>query len=141
MVRPDLDAVRLVIYVEHALLDLLVDLLGRVDERFLHVGRRPSGRLHEHQVVLAGKRLALLLLDLTTRVQVTGRGGMLGTQILSLDLPFLLPLVANQHYNHVGVGMLAGILQPCGQVVERFPTGDVVDQESTSGTPVIGPGD
>lgn len=74
MVGSDLDAVRLVVDVEHTLLDLLVDLLGRVDERLLHVGRRPRRRLHEHQIVFARKRLALLLFHFAARVQVTARG-------------------------------------------------------------------
>lgn len=74
MVGSDLDAVRLVVDVEHALLDLLVDLLGRADERLLHVCRRPRRRLHEHQIVLPRERLALLLLHLAARVQITGRG-------------------------------------------------------------------
>lgn len=41
----DLDAVGLVVDVEDALLDLVVDLPRRVDERLLHVRRRLRGGL------------------------------------------------------------------------------------------------
>lgn len=37
--------------------------------------------------------------------------------------------------------MLARVLQPGGQVVERLPAGDVVDQQGTGRAPVIGPSD
>ena len=30
-------------------------------------------------------------------------------------------LVADEHYGHVGVGVLPRILQPAGQMVEGFP--------------------
>lgn len=38
----------------------------------------------------------------------------------------LSPLVANEHDNHVGVGVLAGVFQPGRQVVEGLSPGDVV---------------
>jgi hypothetical protein len=50
-------------------------------------------------------------------------------------------LVANEHDSHIGVGMLPRILQPACQVVEGFPTRDVIDQQGTSSTPVIRPRD
>lgn len=65
MVRSDLDSVRLIVDVEHTLLDLLVDLLGRVYKRLLHIRCRTRRRLHEHQIVLPGERLALLPLHFT----------------------------------------------------------------------------
>lgn len=70
VVGSNLDAVRLVIDVEHALLDLLVDLLGRVNERLLHIGCCPGRRLHKHQVVLTGERLPLLAFYFAARIQV-----------------------------------------------------------------------
>lgn len=43
----NLDAVSLIVDIEHALLDLLVDFLRRVDERLLHVRRRAGRRFHK----------------------------------------------------------------------------------------------
>jgi len=108
----------LIVDVEDALLDLLVNLLGRVYERLLHVGRRARRRLHEDQSVLAGKGFAFLLLYLTPRVQVA--------------------LVADQHDHHVRIGVLARILQPGGQVVEGLPPCDVVYQQGAGGSAVVG---
>lgn len=139
MVRSNLDSVRFVIDVEHALLDLLVDLLGRVDERLLYISSSPCGRLHEHQVVLSRKRLTLLLLHFTSRVQVTGREEVSTMEIVIRTADS--PLVANQHDYHVRVGMLASVLQPGRQVVECLPASDVVDEQSTSSTTVVRPGD
>lgn len=121
VLRPDLDAVRLIVDVEDALLDLLVDLLGGVDERLLHVGGRLRRRLHEDEAVLARERLALLLLHLPPRLQVR--------------------LVADQHDHHVRVRMLTGVLQPRGQVVEGVAAGDVVDEQGARRAAVVRTGD
>lgn len=80
----------LVVNVENALLDFLVDLFGRVNERFLDISRGLRRRLHEDQAVLAGERLALLLLHFAPRLEVA--------------------LVADQHDDHVRVRMLTRIL-------------------------------
>lgn len=61
----------LIVDIKHSLLDLLVDLLGRVDEGFLHVGSRLGRGLHEHQPVLPGKGLSLFLLHLSSGLQIT----------------------------------------------------------------------
>lgn len=37
-----------------------------------------------------------------------------------------LPLVANQHNDHIRVGVLTCVLKPGGEVVECVPSGDVV---------------
>lgn len=113
----NLDAVSLIVDVKHALLDLLVDLLRRVDERLLHVRRRTSRRFHKHQPVLPGKRLTFLLLDLTARIQIT--------------------LVADQHDDHVRVGVLPGVLEPGRQVVERLAARNVVHEQGTSRPAVV----
>ncbi len=36
-------------------------------------------------------------------------------------------LVADQHDGHVGVGVLPGILQPAGKMVEGFPPAGVAE--------------
>lgn len=112
----NLDAVCLIVDVKHALLDLLVDLLRRVDERLLHVRRGASRRFHKHQTVLPSERFALLLLDLAARIQIT--------------------LVANQHDDHVRVGVLPGVLEPGRQVVERLAARNVVHEQG-AGRPAV----
>ena len=61
----------LVIDVEDALLDLVVDLPRGVDEGLLDVGRRLGRRLHEDEAVLARERLPLFPLDVAARLQIT----------------------------------------------------------------------
>ena len=61
----------LVIDVEDALLNLVVDLPRSVDEGLLDVGRRLGRRLHEDEAVLARERLALFPLDVAARLQIT----------------------------------------------------------------------
>ena len=50
----------------------------------------------------------------------------------------MLPLVADEHDDHVGVGVLPGVLEPRGQVVEGVPPRDVVDEEGAGRTAVVG---
>jgi len=104
---PDLDAVGLVVDVEHALLDLVVDFPGGVDECLLDVGGRLGGGLHEDEPVLPGERLPLLPLYVPSSLQVT--------------------FVSNEHDDHVAVAVLPGVLQPGGQVVERVPASNIID--------------
>ena len=66
-----LDPVRLIVDVEDALLDLVVDLPGGVDEGLLHVGGSLGGGLHEDEPMLPCKGLALLPLHVSTCFQVT----------------------------------------------------------------------
>lgn len=40
-----------------------------------------------------------------------------------------------------GMSVLAGLVEPAGQVVEGLPAGDVVDEQGASSSPVVGPGD
>ena len=64
----------LVIDVEDALLNLVVDLPRSVDEGLLDVGRRLGRRLHEDEAVLAREGLALFPLDVAARLQITWEG-------------------------------------------------------------------
>lgn len=98
-------------------LNVSVDLLRRVYERLLHVVRRLGRRFHEDQTVFVGECLPLL-----------GAHGAAMLQIV---------LVANEHNDHVGLGVLTGLLQPPPQVLEGVPPGDVVDKESPGGAAVV----
>ena len=75
VLRTQLDPVSLVVDIEDALLDLVVDLPGSVDEGLLHVGRSLSGSLHEDQSMFPGKGLALLSLDVAASLQITEEVG------------------------------------------------------------------
>lgn len=107
----------LVVDVENALLNLLINLFGCIDERLLDIRGRSRRSLHENQSVLAGERLPLLLLHLATRLEIA--------------------FVPDQHYHHIRVRMLTGVFQPCRQVVECLATRDVVDQQSASCTAIV----
>lgn len=52
-----------------------------------------------------------------------------------------LPLISNQHDDHVGVRVLASVLQPSGEVVECVPPGDVVHEQGACRAPVVRPRD
>ena len=51
-----------------------------------------------------------------------------------------IPLVPDEHDDHVAVAVLPGVLQPGGQVIEGVPPGDVIYKERSSGPPVVGAG-
>lgn len=46
-------------------------------------------------------------------------------------------LVADEHDRHAAARLLAHVLQPPREVVERLPAGDVVHQQCAAGTPVL----
>ena len=54
---------------------------------------------------------------------------------LTHDLPF----VPNQHDDHLRTGVCLCIVEPCCEVVEGLPPGDVVHQQSTSCPTIVGP--
>jgi hypothetical protein len=64
----------LIVDVEDAFLNFVVDFSGGVDERLLHVGRRLGRRLHEDEAVLASERLPLLSLDVAPSLEVAEKG-------------------------------------------------------------------
>jgi len=49
-----------------------------------------------------------------------------------------IALIANQHDGHVWVSVLLHLFQPPGQVRERVPPRDIVDEEGTGCASVIG---
>ena len=75
--------------------------------------------LKEDQVVFLGKPLPLFGTDLAPAVQIR--------------------FVAYEHHHYVWVSVLSHFLQPSGQVVEGLFAGDVVHQQSTGGSSVVGP--
>ena len=111
MLGTELDPVRLVVDVEDALLDLVVDLPGGVDEGLLHVGGGLGRGLHEDEPVLPGKRLTFLPFHISSSLQVTGE-----IENRNKDQENLMarPLVAYEHDHHVAVAVLPSVLQPCG---------------------------
>jgi len=52
-----------------------------------------------------------------------------------------IALVANEHDDHVTVAVLPGVLQPGGQVVKGVSASDIIHQQSSGCTTVIGAGD
>jgi hypothetical protein len=47
-------------------------------------------------------------------------------------------LISDQHYDHVGVPVLPNFLQPAGQVTESVTASDVIDQQGTGSSTVVG---
>lgn len=138
----DLDAVGLVGHVAHARLDVGVDLGRRLDERLsatgtrsatgdkapckskkrsaayvFHVGGGLGRGLQEDEPVLLGKLLALLEAH--------------GSAVLQIAL------VADQHDDHVRVGVLTRLFQPPREVVERLAPCDVVHQQRAGRAAVV----
>lgn len=52
-----------------------------------------------------------------------------------------IALVSDQHDDDVGVGMVAKLLEPPGDVLVGLVLADVVDEEGANGTAVVGGGD
>merc|ERR550519_923663 len=116
-----LDPVCLIVDVEDAFLDLVVDLPGSVDEGLLHVGGSLGRGFHEDEPVLPCKGLPLLPLHVSTCFQVA--------------------FVAYEHDHHVAVAVLPCVLQPRCQVVESVSPCDVIYKQSPCCTPVVRPCD
>ena len=49
----------------------------------------------------------------------------------------IVPLVSDEHDDHVGVGVLPRVLEPRGQVVEGVPPRDVVDEKGAGRASVV----
>eukprot|EP00290_Baffinella_frigidus_P005168 CAMPEP_0180134656 /NCGR_PEP_ID=MMETSP0986-20121125/10299_1 /TAXON_ID=697907 /ORGANISM="non described non described, Strain CCMP2293" /LENGTH=208 /DNA_ID=CAMNT_0022075073 /DNA_START=132 /DNA_END=759 /DNA_ORIENTATION=- len=113
------DPKRLVGHVEHALLDLAVDLFRGVDKRLLHVVCGLGRGFQKDEPVLPCERFALSVGD--------------GAAVLEVAL------VPDEHDGHVGVGVLQRVLKPRRQVVERLSPRDVVHQQRASSSPVVRP--
>ena len=71
MLGTQLDPVRLIVDVEDALLDLVVDLPGCVDEGLLHIGCSLGRCLHEDETVFSCKCFTFLSLDISACFQIT----------------------------------------------------------------------
>lgn len=90
MLGSNLNTISLIVDIKHSLLNLLIDLLGCVDESLLYIRGSLGWGLHEYEAMFSGKCFTFLFLHLSPRLQVT--------------------LVANEHDDHIGVGMLASVL-------------------------------
>ena len=93
-----------------------IRLEGGVD-----AGGVEGGRLDEGQVVLLGEGHGLVGLD--------------GAEVPQVGL------VADEHDDDVGLGVVAELLEPALDVLEGGVLGDVVDEEGADGAAVVGRGD
>eukprot|EP00608_Synchroma_pusillum_P012824 CAMPEP_0198425696 /NCGR_PEP_ID=MMETSP1452-20131203/4740_1 /TAXON_ID=1181717 /ORGANISM="Synchroma pusillum, Strain CCMP3072" /LENGTH=246 /DNA_ID=CAMNT_0044146055 /DNA_START=113 /DNA_END=851 /DNA_ORIENTATION=+ len=112
-----LDAVPLARCVVHAPLDLLQDVLRRLNEGRLHVGSRLRGRLQKDEPVGLRELPSLLVAHRAPVLQVR--------------------LVSDEHDRHVRVAVLPRLLQPPRQVVEALSPGNVVHEERPGCVPVV----
>ena len=104
-----LDSNRLVAKVIHiALLNVIKDHLGSVDEGLVHIFTCLRTRLKEDEIVLFSEGSSLLVCHFSLTIQVL--------------------LVAHQYDGHLGVGMLKHLLKPPHQVLECVLPGYIVDQ-------------
>lgn len=94
-----LDARLCGVQVERPVLDVAEDATGRLEKGLLHAVARLRRRLDEHEAVLVGELLRLLVGDVTLRLQVA--------------------LVADEEDDGVRVRQVAGVRQPGAQVVVR----------------------
>lgn len=117
----------LIVDIKDAFLDFLVDLFRCVDEGLFDVGRSLGRRLHEDKSVFACERLALLLFHLPSALQVTEKSRNWLEWVTGLFKCLQsTPFVPDKHDDHVRVGVLASVVQPCSQMVKSLPSGDVV---------------
>jgi len=80
-----------------------------------------GGRFDEGKIVLLGEGHGLVGLD--------------GAEVSQIGL------VAHKHNDDVGLGVVAELLEPALDVLERGVLGDVVNEEGTDGAAVVGRGD
>lgn len=80
-----------------------------------------GGRFDEGKVVLLGEGHGLVGLD--------------GAEVSQIGL------VAHEHDDDVGLGVVAELLEPALDVLERGVLGDVVNEEGADGAAVVGRGD
>lgn len=103
------------------LLQLLLDSLGHLSESILDVSGRLGGSLQEDQVE---------------------RGSELGgLVVLNLALVDQIGLVSNQELVDILAGIAIDLLQPLLDVVESLLVGDIVDDDDTMSSAVVGRGD
>jgi hypothetical protein len=103
----------LVVRVDGLSADYVVDLRKDLVERLLHVGALQRARLDEREALLLAVALRLLRVDAAQVPQVG--------------------LVAHQHDDDVGVGMVAQLLQPALHVLKAH-CGRAGDREQSAGS-------
>lgn len=103
------------------LLQLLLNSLGHLGEGVLDVGGRLGGSLQEDQVERSSELGGLIVLNLTLVNQIG--------------------LVSDQELVHILAGIAVNLLQPLLNVVEGLLVGDIVDDDDTMSSTVVGRGD
>ena len=98
----------LIIDVENAFLNFVVDLSCSVDKSLLNIGGRLGWSLHKNETMFAGKCFTFFFFDITTGLQITE----IIFWKISLKKCFkgFEPLISDEHDDHIRVGMLSGIL-------------------------------
>lgn len=84
----------------------------------LNVGGRLGGSLKKNESILLSEQLTLLGTHRSPVLQIA--------------------LVSNQHDCHVRVAVLTRFFEPPAQVVETFPSRDVINQQSTCRIAIVG---
>ena len=59
------------------------------------------------------------------------------TNLLEIEIGF----IADEHEGYFVVGVAFGLVQPFANVVECLSAGDIVHQDDTDGSSIVGPGD
>ena len=114
----DADAALIVAQVVNTAVDVFVDDCARLKEGLFDVLSGLGGGLHEDETVLASEHFAFVGADLAPRIQVA--------------------LVSDKHDCHVRVAVLLDFFEPACEVRECVSASDVIDQECTCGTAVVG---
>jgi len=113
----DFNSVRLVANIVYSRLNVLIDLLCRVNKCLFDVSGSFGGGFEENEPVILSKLFALFVTDLTSVVEID--------------------FVANEHHYHRLIGVLARLLQPSRQVVKRFAACDVIDKQRTGSAAIV----
>ena len=106
---------------------------GKLDIAGIECGSFDKGK-----VVLACSLSASKHLKYISQRRVSHTCKLLG--LLCWDSPQMpqIALVSYQHDDDVGVRMVPQLLQPPGYILVRLVLADIVDQESTDGSPIVG---
>jgi len=114
-----LDTTLSCVQIETAILYILINFLRRLQKGVLHILPSLSTRFHKHEAIFVSKLFCLLVSHVPLRLQVR--------------------LVADEEDHSVGVGQVARVCQPGGEVIVSRPSCDIIDKESPCGTSVVGP--
>jgi len=113
----NLDAMTLIGHIDRTGQNVIMNLLGGIDEGILHVEGGLGTGFQKDQTILLRERPSLLGGHRTAVLQII--------------------FVADQHDNHVALAVLPSLLEPPRQVLEGVPPCYVVDEEGTGGPSVV----